>query len=349
MIHARIAILVVGLILGFSGALAEDCSEEVIQDSFQVSFEKNRRTGQIKSLDTVEVTFDYGKVQSCFGGEEPRLYINNNENWAEVNGGRNRRNTWTWNLETVKPCQVNWFRLAVGDQNIDRVLESRTNDEIVDFNYRLGAPDDVWYVKENQVIEWTEVTCATGYHIEMFDMDNNLKEFEVTENRLGSELAELSPCQEMELYIYPYVIESANRNSRDEAYFSFEKFPDFSKGFLTISDVTSNSVDMKVQLDSLRCVESLSVAITEQDSDDTLDSQTLDQNSQETIRFANLNPETDYEIKIEPKSVPVEAKKVRIVCVLMFKCIVIFNFQFNLKLKVLLKFNNNEEQSTFLN
>ena len=316
MIHARIAILVLGLILGFSGALAQDCSEEVIQDSFQVSFEKNRRTGQIKSLDSVEVTFDYGKVQSCFGGEEPSLFIHNNEDWVEVNGGRNRRNTWTWNLETVKPCQVNYFKLKVGDHEIDRVLESVTNDEVVDFNYRLGAPHEVSYLREDQVIEWTEVTCATGYHIELVDMDNNLKEFEVTENRLSSELAELAPCQEMDLFIYPYVIESVNRNSKDEAYFSFEKFPDFSKGFITISDVTSNSVDMKVQLDSLRCVESLSVAITKQDSDDTLDFQTLDENSQETIRFDNLNPETDYEIKIEAKNVPVEVIEVRIVLLL---------------------------------
>ena len=68
---------------------------------------------------------------------------------------------------------------------------------------------------------------------------------------------------------------------------------------------------MKVQLDSLRCVESLSVAITKQDSYDTLDSQTLDQNSQETIRFAYLNPETDYEIKIEAKNVPVKFKEVK--------------------------------------
>ena len=154
----------------------------------------------------------------------------------------------------------------------------------------------------------------------MVDMDNNLKEFEVTESRLSSELAELAPCQEMELFIYPYVIESANRNLKDEGYFSFEKFPDFSKGFLTISDsdVTSNSVDMKVQLDSLRCVESLSVAITKQDSNDTLGFQTLDENSQETIRFDNLNPETVYEIKIEAKNVPVAVIEVRIV---LFECL----------------------------
>ena len=102
----------------------------------------------------------------------------------------------------------------------------------------------------------------------------------------------------MNLYIFPYVIKSANSNPKDEAYFSFEKFPDFSRDFLNISDVTSNSVDLKVQLDSLRCIESLSVAITEQDSDDTLDTKVLDENSQETIRFENLNQETDYEIKI---------------------------------------------------
>ena len=309
MIHARIAILVLGLILGFSGALAQDCSEEVIQDSFQVSFEKNRRTGQIKSLDTVEVTFDYGKVQNCFGGEKPILQTP----WEKLTEGRNRRNTWSWTLANIKPCQDNYFTLKVGDKQIDRVLNKMADSDIVDYNYKLGVPNDVRYIKEDQVIEWTEVTCATGYHIEMVDMDNNLKEFEVTENRLSSELAELAPCQSMDLFIYPYVIESVNRNSKDEAYFSFEKFPDFSKGFITISDVTSNSVDMKVQLDSLRCVESLSVAITKQDSNDTLGFQTLDENSQETIRFDNLNPETDYEIKIEAKNVPVAVIEVRIV------------------------------------
>ena len=91
MIHARIAILVLGLILGFSGALAQDCSEEVIQDSFQVSFEMNRRNGEIKSLDIVEVRFDYGKVQSCFAGEEPRLFIKDNskeDTWEKFSRGR---------------------------------------------------------------------------------------------------------------------------------------------------------------------------------------------------------------------------------------------------------------------
>ena len=75
---------------------------------------------------------------------------------------------------------------------------------------------------------------------------------------------------------------------------------------------------MKVQLDSLRCVESLSVAITKQDSNDTLGFQTLDENSQETIRFDNLNPETVYEIKIEAKNVPVAVIEVRIV---LFECL----------------------------
>ena len=129
-------------------------------------------------------------------------------------------------------------------------------------------------------------------------MDNYFKEFDVTDNRLSLELAELAPCQRMNLYIFPYVIKSANSNPKDEAYFSFEKFPDFSRDFLNISDVASNSVDLKVQLDSLRCIESLSVAITEQDSDVTLNTKVLDENSQETIRFENLNHETDYEIKI---------------------------------------------------
>ena len=304
------------------GALAQDCSEQVMQDSVQVSFERNRRTGEVKSLDTVEVTFDYGKVQDCVGDEEePTLFIFKGETWEEITGVRKRRNTWNWNVAGVQPCRANYFKLKVGDQEIDRVLDSVADTDLVDLNFRLGAPQDVRYDIENQVIMWTEVTCATGYYIEMVDLDGNLKEIEVFDTRLSSdELSHLAPCQEMELYLTPFVIESDNRNSRDEAEFRFEKFPDFSKDILTISDVTSNSVDMKVQLDSLRCVESLSVAITAQDSDDTLETleAELDEDSQEeTIRFENLNQETDYEFKIaatpfQGDETPMEAKVVRV-------------------------------------
>ena len=305
MICARTALLALGVLLGLSGALAQECSEEEMQNSFQVSFEKNRRTGEIKSLDAVEVTFDYGKVQHCVGSEKPTLHMNKDSNWEEVPGGRKRRNTWSWTVvdADVKPCKATAFMLMVGDQQISTYLDlgDSANDLLVEHNYRLGTPEEISYIVKDQVIEWKEVECATGYHIEMVDLDHNIVEVNVTENRLSSGLADLAPCEEMEVYITPYVINSENienRNTRDEAEFRFEKFPDFSQGFLDISEVTSNSVDMKVQLDSLRCVESLSVAISEQDSDDSLDEKMLHEDSDETISFEKLNQETDYEIKI---------------------------------------------------
>ena len=90
MIQARTVFLVLGLCL--VGAIAQDCSDQVMQDSFQVSFERKRSTGEIKSLETVEVTFDYGKVQTCFGDEEePTLFIHKGETWEEITGGRKRR------------------------------------------------------------------------------------------------------------------------------------------------------------------------------------------------------------------------------------------------------------------
>ena len=320
MIRVRTAFLVMGILSGLSGALAQECSEEEMQDSFQVSFEKNRRTGEIKSLDAVEVTFDYGKVQHCVGSEEPRLHMIEDAKWEDVAGGRKRRNTWSWTVLGVKPCKDTTFMLVVGDQQISAYLDlgASANDLMVEHNYRLGAPEEVSYLIRDQVIEWKEVECATGYHIEMVDRAHNIVDVNVTENRLSSGLADLAPCEEMDVFITPYVINSENRNSRDEAVFSFEKFPDFSQGFLDISDVTSNSVDMKLQLDSLRCVESLSVAISEQDSYDSLDEKMLNEDSDETFSFENLNQETDYQIKIvatpfgESNQDSVAAKVVRI-------------------------------------
>ena len=302
MIRVRTALLVLGILSGLSGALAQECSEEEMQDSFQVSFEKNRRTGEIKSLDVVEVTFDYGKVQHCVGSEEPTLHMMEDAKWEEVAGGRKRRNTWSWTVvdADVKPCKATAFMLVIGDQQTSTYLDlgASANDLLVEHNYRLGAPEEIRYLIRDQVIEWNEVECATGYHIEMVDQAHNIVDVNVTENRLSSGLADLAPCEEMDVFITPYVINSENRNSRDEAVFRFEKFPDFSQGFLNISDVTSNSVDMKLQLDSLRCVESLSVAISEQDSYDSLDEKMLHEDSDETFSFENLNQETDYEIKI---------------------------------------------------
>ena len=305
MSHTRTVLLMLGVLLAITGVLAEDCSVEVMTNQFEVSFEKNRRSGEIKSLDTVEVSFDFENLQECLGNEEPRLFIYKEElgDWDEVSRGRRRRSTWSWNVAGVKPCLNTDFMLEVGAQQLQRSLAAQAPEALVKHNYRLGSPAEVTYLNIDQVVQWTEVTCATGYAIEMVDSEGGITELEVTESRLSSEVAALGPCQEVEVYIYPFVVDSENRNMRDEAYISFDKFPDFSKGIFEISMITSVSVDMKVQLDSLRCVESLSVEITGHDSDDTLASRVLDENSvDETITFDSLDHETVYEIKVDATS-----------------------------------------------
>ena len=320
MTQARTALLILGVLLGIAGVLSEECSDQVIKDSFQVSFVKGRN-GEIRSLDTVEVTFDYGKVKTCVNNEEPKLFVPN-DSWVEVAGGRKRRNTWSWNVRGVKPCRDTEFLLQIGDKQVVNTLEAQSDQVLVDHYYSLGATEAVTYIPRDQVVEWSEVICATGYHIEMVDIDQKIVEHDVTENRLSSEIADLAPCQYMEMFITPYVMDSDNRDRRDETKFDFEKIPNISQGFLVFSDVTSNSVDMKVQLDSLRCVESLSVEIAERDSDDTLDTKVLNQNSNdETISFEDLIQETDYVIKIAvPELEAAEVSSFMLMSIVNLKC-----------------------------
>jgi len=251
---------------------SESCATlETARDAFSVKFETDRR-GRLKSLDTIEVSFYYSDRvdKSCADDLVLNMEMPDGS-WEEVSARkqdkrdkkRGRKRYFLWKVEGILPCRNNRFRLVSGENYIESELPPAELEDLEEFEFAPGSPKNIVYASDE--LRWDAIECATGYKVEVVELDN--QDEEVLNDNVGDSsvfLSGLEYCHEYEYVIYPMIGDFESTD--DEEFGEFTKEP--SIDVLSALDISVEASENDALIswevtDQVLCVDKYEVEVCE--------------------------------------------------------------------------------------
>jgi len=253
-----------------SVGLGESCEMlETAADAFSVQFPTDRR-GQLKSLDTIEVSAYFSDIVDKSCADDLVLTMEQPDgSWQEVEAkkqnkkDRNKGQRFNlWKVSPIIPCRTNRFRLMSGEHFVDAELAPAALEDMEDFEYKPGQPQNTVYADSE--LKWDALECATGYNVEIMNAntEETIRNEVVDENSVY--LSELEYCEEYEYFIVPVVGETESLD--DEVFGDFTKEPnhDILSDIKMIVETTEDTAVISWEItDQVRCVDKYEVEVCE--------------------------------------------------------------------------------------